>query len=180
MTASAPTANRALPGTPAIEVLSAGMTYADGTHALQPIDLQVGSGEFVTLLGPSGCGKSTLLKMIAGLLEPTQGHVQLWRRPVAQLEASGRKLAFVFQAPTLMPWATVLANVRLPLDLAGVPRPDAQARAAEALDRVGLSAFAAALPHALFGWHADARIDCAQPGHPSGPAAARRALRCAR
>jgi len=136
---------------PAIEVLSAHKTYPNGTVALQPVDLAVAEGEFVTLLGPSGCGKSTLLKMVAGLLEPTDGRLLLWRKPVAQLEESRRKLAFVFQSPTLMPWASVAANVRLPLDLAGLPRAEADARVAEALALVGLAKFAAALPRALSG-----------------------------
>ena len=90
----------------AVEVLSAHKTYPDGTVALQPVDLAIREGEFVTLLGPSGCGKSTLLKMVAGLLEPSDGRLLLWRKPVARLEEAGRKLAFVFQAPTLMPWAS--------------------------------------------------------------------------
>jgi NitT/TauT family transport system ATP-binding protein len=136
---------------PAIEVLSAGKTYPDGTHALQPVDLTVADGEFVTLLGPSGCGKSTLLKMVAGLLEPSDGRLLLWRRPVRELEASGKRIAFVFQAPTLMPWASVETNVRLPLDLAGVPRADADGRVADALALVGLSRFAKALPRTLSG-----------------------------
>ena len=136
---------------PAVEVLSAEKTYPDGTHALQPVDLRVEEGEFVTLLGPSGCGKSTLLKMIAGLLAPSEGRLLLWRRPVRELEAVGRKLAFVFQAPTLMPWAGVAGNVRLPLDLAGVPRDEADARVAEALALVGLDKFATALPRTLSG-----------------------------
>ncbi|QJW85111.1 ABC transporter ATP-binding protein [Ramlibacter terrae] len=101
---------------PAIEVLSAHKTYPNGTVALQPVDLTVQEGEFVTLLGPSGCGKSTLLKMVAGLLEPTDGRLLLWRKPVAQLEETKRRMAFVFQSPTLMPRASVEANVRLPLD----------------------------------------------------------------
>jgi NitT/TauT family transport system ATP-binding protein len=75
----------------------------------------------------------------------------LWRKPVAQLEASGKKMAFVFQSPTLMPWASVQANVRLPLDLAGVPRAQADAQVAEALALVGLSGFARELPRALSG-----------------------------
>ncbi len=138
-------------GAPAVEVLSAHKTYPNGTVALQPVDLAVAEGEFVTLLGPSGCGKSTLLKMVAGLLEPTDGRLLLWRKPVAQLEETGKKLAFVFQAPTLMPWASVESNVRLPLDLAGVARPEAEARVADALVLVGLSKFAKVLPRNLSG-----------------------------
>ena len=137
--------------TPAVEVLSAEKTYPNGTQALLPVDLTIEEGEFVTLLGPSGCGKSTLLKMVAGLLEPTDGRLHLWRKPVAQLEESGKKMAFVFQSPTLMPWASVQTNVRLPLDLAGVPRAEADARVTEALALVGLSKFAHALPRALSG-----------------------------
>jgi NitT/TauT family transport system ATP-binding protein len=136
---------------PAIEVLSAHKTYPNGTIALQPVDLTIRQGEFVTLLGPSGCGKSTLLKMVAGLLEPTDGRLLLWRKPVAQLEEAGKKMAFVFQAPTLMPWASVESNVRLPLDLAGVPRAEAEARVADALALVGLARFGKALPRNLSG-----------------------------
>ncbi len=136
---------------PAIEALGAEMTYPDGTRALLPVDLSIADGEFVSLLGPSGCGKSTLLKMVAGLLEPSDGKLLVWRKPVQRLAETGRKLAFVFQAPTLMPWAAVEANVRLPLDLAGVPRRDADRRVAEALRLVGLSRFAGRLPRALSG-----------------------------
>ncbi|MBP6897146.1 MAG: ABC transporter ATP-binding protein [Pseudacidovorax sp.] len=138
-------------GVPAIEVLSAQKTYPNGTVALQPVDLTIQEGEFVTLLGPSGCGKSTLLKMVAGLLEPSDGRLLLWRKPVQQLHESTQKMSFVFQSPTLMPWATVQANVRLPLDLAKVPRAEADARVAEALELVGLAKFANALPRALSG-----------------------------
>ena len=138
-------------GVPAIEVLSAHKTYPNGTVALLPVQLMVQEGEFVTLLGPSGCGKSTLLKLIAGLLPPTDGRIHLWRKPVAALDESQRRLAFVFQSPTLMPWASVATNVRLPLDLAGVPRDVAQSRVADALALVGLSQFANALPRALSG-----------------------------
>ncbi|MEJ8813435.1 ABC transporter ATP-binding protein [Variovorax ureilyticus] len=137
--------------TPAVEVLSAEKTYPNGTRALMPVDLTIGEGEFVTLLGPSGCGKSTLLKMVAGMLEPTDGRLKVFRKPVQQIESSGRRMAFVFQSPTLMPWASVRTNVRLPLDLAGVPRKEAEARVSEALDLVGLEKFASALPRALSG-----------------------------
>ena len=136
---------------PAVEILSVEKTYPNGTQALLPVDLRIEEGEFVTLLGPSGCGKSTLLKMVAGLLAPTDGRLLLWRKPVEQLDTTGRKMAFVFQSPTLMPWASVRTNVRLPLDLAGVERKAADARVTEALALVGLARFADALPRALSG-----------------------------
>jgi NitT/TauT family transport system ATP-binding protein len=126
-------------------------TYPDGTHALQPVHLDVAEGEFVTLLGPSGCGKSTLLKLLAGLLERDNGSLSLWGRPPAELKQSGKRLAFVFQAPTLMPWADVRANVRLPLELAGVAPAQADPRVDEALALVGLGSFAASLPNMLSG-----------------------------
>ena len=136
---------------PAVEVLSVEKTYPNGTQALEPVNLTVREGEFVTLLGPSGCGKSTLLKMVAGLLAPTDGRILLWRKPVDQVEASGHRLSFVFQEATLMPWARVQANVRLPLDLANAPRDAADARVAESLKLVGLEKFAGSLPRELSG-----------------------------
>ena len=136
---------------PAVEVLSAEKTYPNGTRALLPVDLSIAEGEFVTLLGPSGCGKSTLLKMVAGMLEPSDGRLLVWRKPVSQSQAHGRRMSFVFQSPTLMPWASVRTNVRLPLDLAGVPRKEADARVMESLALVGLDKFADALPRALSG-----------------------------
>jgi len=136
---------------PAVEVLSAEKTYPNGTQALLPVDLTIAEGEFVTLLGPSGCGKSTLLKMVAGMLEPSDGRLLVWRKPVAQLHDCPHKLSFVFQSATLMPWASVQTNVRLPLDLAGVPRKEADARVTEVLELVGLDKFAGALPRALSG-----------------------------
>ena len=121
-------------------------TYADGTEALRPVDLRVAPGEIVTLLGPSGCGKSTLLRIVAGLLPASAGSVAL-----PGTAADAPPPGFVFQEPTLMPWASVQANVRLPLDLAGVSRAQAQPRVAAALALVGLSGFAQALPRQLSG-----------------------------
>ena len=137
--------------TPAVEVLSVEKTYPNGTKALEPVNLAVREGEFITLLGPSGCGKSTLLKMVAGLLAPSDGRILLWRKPVDQAESSGHRLSFVFQEATLMPWARVQGNVRLPLDLAGVPREAADARVTDALKLVGLEKFAGSLPRELSG-----------------------------
>jgi NitT/TauT family transport system ATP-binding protein len=118
-------------------------TYADRLKALGPLDLEIAEGEFLSLLGPSGCGKSTALRIIAGLLQPTAGEVY-W--------SNGKpRTGFVFQDPTLMPWGTALHNVRLPLDLAGLPRGEADGRAIRALERVGLAAFASAYPRTLSG-----------------------------
>lgn len=125
----------------ALELISAGLTYADGTQALQPLDLRIPAGQFVSLLGPSGCGKSTLLKLVSGLIAPTTGHI---------LRASTR-LSYVFQDATLMPWASVAENVRLPLDLAQTPRPLANERTHQALAQVGLADFAQHKPHQLSG-----------------------------
>ena len=135
----------------AVEILSAQHTYPNGTQALLPLDLTLQEGEFVTVLGPSGCGKSTLLKMVAGMLQPTGGRVLLWNKPGHEFEAGGHRLSFVFQDPTLMPWADVQTNVRLPLDLVGMPRAESQPRVSEALERVGLSQFARFRPQELSG-----------------------------
>jgi NitT/TauT family transport system ATP-binding protein len=127
-----------------------GKIFANGVVALEGLSLDVRSGEFVSLLGPSGCGKSTALRIIAGLSEPTSGRVA-WLEAEAEAEAAGpRRIGFVFQEPTLMPWATVAANVRLPLKLAGT-EPNAQARVTAALERVGLASFAQSYPRELSG-----------------------------
>ena len=140
------------PGTPPIvEVRGVGKTYDNGTCALADVDVDVRPGEFLTLLGPSGCGKSTLLGLIAGLSRPTTGRLRWWGDGLAQTGGAGRRIGFVFQAPTLMPWARVTANVRLPLDLAGVPRAAADSAVKEALARVHLTPFAGHLPRQLSG-----------------------------
>lgn len=121
--------------------------YPNGTHALDRADVTVRQGEFVSLLGPSGCGKSTLLKMFAGLEEPSGGRIV---RPT--VAAKGRcDMAMVFQEATLMPWAKVTDNARLPLDLAGIPKAEGNARVAEALELVGLSQFGHCYPRELSG-----------------------------
>jgi NitT/TauT family transport system ATP-binding protein len=125
--------------------------FPNGTQALAPIDLDVRDGEFVTLLGPSGCGKTTLLNLIAGLTTPSSGNIEWWGGSLAADGAADRKLGFVFQAPTLMPWARVDANVRLPLDLAHVDRTSAEHAVAHALALVGLSEFAHHFPRELSG-----------------------------
>jgi NitT/TauT family transport system ATP-binding protein len=123
--------------------------YDSGLKALDPLDLDVPQGEFVSLLGPSGCGKSTALRLIAGLTAPTSGTVQVSHRSVET--RAGHAIGFVFQEPTLMPWASVRENVRLPLKLAHTPLAEASARIDQALAQVGLSEFADAFPRELSG-----------------------------
>ena len=123
--------------------------YDSGLMALGPLDLDVRQGEFVSLLGPSGCGKSTALRLIAGLSAPTSGTVQVSHR--ASERRAGHSIGFVFQEPTLMPWASVRENVRLPLKLAHTPPAEANARIDQALAQVGLGEFADAFPRELSG-----------------------------
>jgi NitT/TauT family transport system ATP-binding protein len=123
--------------------------YDSGVVALGPMDMEVPKGEFVSLLGPSGCGKSTALRLIAGLNAPTTGTVRVSRPAVAT--GGGHSVGFVFQEPTLMPWASVRENVRLPLKLAHAPATESNARIDEALGQMGLADFADAYPRELSG-----------------------------
>ena len=123
--------------------------YDTGVSALGPLDLDVKRGEFVSLLGPSGCGKSTALRLIAGLSTPSSGTVSVSHRD-SELRA-GHSIGLVFQEPTLMPWASVRHNVRLPLKLAHEPAAEADQRVGKALAQVGLSEFADAYPRELSG-----------------------------
>jgi len=126
-----------------ITLKGVGKRFANGVEALRDLTFTVADGEFVSLLGPSGCGKSTALRIAAGLLAPDAGHVKFDR--------AKPEIGFVFQEPTLMPWADALTNARLPLDLKGVAREDGNARAATALARVGLQGFERAYPRELSG-----------------------------
>ena len=129
---------------PIFTLAGVGKTFRSGTEAVQGIDIAVSFGAFVSLLGPSGCGKSTLLRIIAKLTPPSQGRVQ-WEG-----DAAGH-IGFVFQEPTLMPWATVWDNVYLPLRLAGRSRSDASASIAATLASLGLAGFERAYPRELSG-----------------------------
>lgn len=127
--------------------------YHNGLMALGPLDLDVRRGEFVSLLGPSGCGKSTALRLIAGLAAPTSGTVHVSHRASNRVSETraGHAIGFVFQEPTLMPWASVRENVRLPLKLAHTPLSEASARIDQVLAQVGLGEFANAFPRELSG-----------------------------
>jgi NitT/TauT family transport system ATP-binding protein len=134
---------------PVVALSGVRKVFANGVVALDRFDLDVRPGEFVSLLGPSGCGKSTALRIVAGLSEPTSGTVR-WLDGKARAAEGGRRIGFVFQEPTLMPWATVAANVRLPLKLRA-SAAGTQARVEAALDWVGLARFAGSYPRELSG-----------------------------
>ena len=123
--------------------------YANGVQALRAFDLTVREHEFVSLLGPSGCGKSTALRLIAGLGPVSAGRV-VWEG-AHEHGARARDIGFVFQEPTLMPWATVWRNVYLPLRLDGVGKAQAAPRVAAALEMVGLAGAEDAYPRELSG-----------------------------
>ncbi len=135
---------------PLIRLARANKRYSNGTVALRDMSLDVQRGEFVSLLGPSGCGKSTALRMMAGLLEPSAGTIE-WPADAKSASEHTRDISFVFQEPTLMPWATVFDNVYLPLRIAGVSRSRADSDVRSALALVGLSRFAEVYPRELSG-----------------------------
>src|SRR5665213_3458077 len=110
-----------------VSLHSVSKIFDNGTQALAAADLDVRAGEFLSLVGPSGCGKSTALRIIAGLIAPTTGTVQ-WPDDKPEI-------GFVFQEPTLMPWANAISNARLPLDLKHMPVSYTHLRAQTALTR---------------------------------------------
>jgi len=125
--------------------------FSNGTLALKGMSLDVQPGEFISLLGPSGCGKSTALRIIAGLGAPTSGSID-W--PSSTINSRGLPegdVGFVFQEPTLMPWATVFGNVHLPLKLRGQSKARARDAVMAGLARVGLADFADSYPRELSG-----------------------------
>jgi NitT/TauT family transport system ATP-binding protein len=130
---------------PVVALRGIGKRFAGGLAALEGIDLDVGRGEFLSLLGPSGCGKTTLLRIVAGLAEPSAGE-----RRLALTGGRGR-IGFVFQDPTLMPWATVLDNVLLPFRLARRVGKAERERAAAEIAAVGLAGFEQSHPRQLSG-----------------------------
>ncbi len=145
------TAGGAQGSRPLVSIRDVSKQFANGTIAVRDVNLDLARGEFVSLLGPSGCGKSTLLRMISGLGEPSRGTID-W--PTSIHDAAGHAepdLGFVFQEPTLMPWATTLRNVMLPLTLKGMDRREAEHKSAEMLGLVGLKGFEGSYPRELSG-----------------------------
>src|SRR5260370_4415671 len=119
-------------------------------QALVDVDLVLQAGEFVSLVGPSGCGKSTLLRIVAGIVQPSEGEVKVLGQSAEQARQQ-RAVSFVFQNPVMLPCRKTLDNVGFALELLGAPRRDREARAREAMALVGLQDFEHALPDQLSG-----------------------------
>ena len=118
--------------------------------ALSNIDLSIAGGEFVSFIGPSGCGKTTLMRVIADLERPSEGTIAV--NSVTPEEARlQRAYGYVFQAPALYPWRTVIRNITLPLEIMGLDRGEREARAVKYLDMVGLNGFERKFPWQLSG-----------------------------
>ncbi|MDR2128115.1 MAG: ABC transporter ATP-binding protein [Burkholderiaceae bacterium] len=133
-----------------IQGVSRTFTTAKGqaTQALLPVDFHVRDNDFVTILGPSGCGKSTMLRIVAGLDQPTSGHVLLDGHPV---NGPGAERGMVFQSYTLFPWLTIEQNIRFGLRERGVPLAQQKERAAYFIAKVGLRGFEQHYPKQLSG-----------------------------
>ena len=132
-------------GAPLLVMDGVSKTFSNGVTALDDVNLTIREGDFLSLLGPSGCGKSTALRLIAGLSMPTRGRLD-WRKQMGD-----DCVGFVFQEPTLLPWASVFDNVWLPLRLRGISRAKAAPAVHELLERVHLSGFENAVPRELSG-----------------------------
>jgi NitT/TauT family transport system ATP-binding protein len=131
-----------------IELAEVDKRFATGVAAVSALSIAIAPGQFVSLLGPSGCGKSTVLRLIAGLEHPSSGQVRIDGQPAATRPAA---ISYVFQEPTLMPWASALDNVALPMRIAGTARQPARIKAEVALAAVGLAGRAHAYPAELSG-----------------------------
>ena len=138
---------------PVVDVQDVSVIYPSKEHtvtALDRVSLSIAEGEFISLIGPSGCGKTTLLRVIADLEQTSSGSVRV-NGLSARDARMARAYGYVFQAPALFPWRTVLGNVCLPLEIHGIAKDAARATAMAHLERVGLKGFEGKYPWQLSG-----------------------------
>lgn len=134
-----------------VSLHDATLRYGTGLTAIESLSLTIQPGDFVSIVGPSGCGKSTLLRLVAGLLRPTSGQVEVGGMEAREARRKRRNVSFVFQQPTLLPWRSVEKNVRLPLELSRRTRPEDRQLADDAIRLVGLEDFRRFYPAMLSG-----------------------------
>ena len=139
-----------MPSAVALSQVTVSFRLADGGsyQAVERASLAVADGEFVAIVGPTGSGKSTLLNVVAGLVAPSSGGIDIFGAPLTGLN---RQAGYLFQADALLPWKTALENVAIGLETAGIARALARERAQVWLNRVGLAGFGARYPHMLSG-----------------------------
>jgi NitT/TauT family transport system ATP-binding protein len=136
---------------PLVSVRDVSMVYTrNDTVALQNANIDIHKGDFISLIGPSGCGKTTLLRLLADLISPTAGTISIGGKTPTQARES-RAYGYVFQAPALLEWRNILANVMLPLEIMGIPLAERRTRAEQMLKLVGLEKFAKSFPWQLSG-----------------------------
>ncbi len=136
---------------PLLEVIKLGVTFTDekgSLNAIKEISFSVDKEQFICVVGPSGSGKSTLIRVLAGLLQPSMGEAKLDGSLISQPRQG---VGIVFQKANLMPWRSVLRNITLPLEIQNIPDDEAQVRARELINLVGLVGFEEWLPHDLSG-----------------------------
>lgn len=133
----------------AFENVTCSFETPEGVYtATKDVSFSIGDGEFVSVVGPTGCGKSTLLNAAAGLLKPAAGRVLIYGEA---LNGINHRAGYMFQAESLMPWATAIDNVMMSLKFRGVPENEAREAGFDWLERVGLERFADRYPHELSG-----------------------------
>jgi NitT/TauT family transport system ATP-binding protein len=150
---SSPQRERKVPSQLAVDIRGLSLTFATGdtpVHALADIDLTIKRGEFVSLIGPSGCGKTTLMRLVADLEKPSGGSIAVNGVSPEQARLQ-RAYGYVFQAPALYSWRSVMRNIMLPLEIMGMPAAERKARAVKYLAMVGLSGFERKFPWQLSG-----------------------------
>ena len=132
----------------AVTMSRVSMSYSPEKPTLRNISLEIGSGEFVSILGPSGCGKSTILKLMAGLQRQSVGEILVHGQPV---DGPPPSVGFMFQRDALLPWSTVENNIAVGLECANYPKADRPRRLKELISLLGLNSFGHFYPHALSG-----------------------------